>query len=119
MSNYPDDQVLLGVTLDFGFDYPSSDSDPRLRPWEVRIMQEKYLVEQIKLLNDDRSTAETRKDALGWISEPLVVDDDVQYLGPLSFQRCCREGHGVDPFVIQERVLREVAPDRLAALGYE
>ncbi len=111
-------QALIGVTLELGFDYPDG-YHPRLTPEELLIIQERYLVEQLRLLDDDRSTGDTRQDALDWVAERLVPDRVMKYLGPLSFQRCCREAHEVDPAIVQERVLRQVAPDRLAALGYE
>lgn len=112
------EQTLIGVTLELGFGYPEG-YDPRLTPEELLVIQERYLVEQLKLLKDDRSTEDTRQDALEWVAERLVPDRVMKFLGPLSFQRCCREAHEVDPAIVQERVLRRVAPDRLVTLGYE
>lgn len=111
-------QALSGVTGDMGFTYPPG-FDPALSPHEVLHIQDRYLVEQLRLLNDKRASSESQKDALEWVAEPLVTDDDVAGLGLLSFQRCCLEAHGLDPSILQERVLRLVAPHRLAMLGYE
>ena len=57
--------------------------------------------------------------ALRWVAMPLVVRREVEHLGPLSFRRCRRNAHGVDPSIIQERILREFDPERLAVSGYE
>ena len=50
---------------------------------------------------------------------PLTAEREVEHLGPPGFRRCCRDARGVDPSIIQERGLREIDPERLAALGYE
>ena len=111
-------QVPVGSTVGHGFEHPPG-FDPELSAREILILQDRYLLEQLTQLTDCRATPETREEALQWVATPLVVERLVEHLGPLSFQRCCREAHGADPSIVQERVLREVAPERLAALGYE
>lgn len=114
-------QVLVNETVGFaglGFEFPEG-FDPMLTPDELLFMQDKYLIEQLRLLNDQRASDESKSDALDWVAMPLVLMPEVKHLGPLSFQRCCLEAHGADPSIIQERVLREVAPERLSVLGYE
>ena len=111
-------QVLVSGTLELGFEHPPG-FDPEFSAREILILQDRYLIEQLRLLTDCRATPQTREEALEWVATPLVAEKQVEHLGPLSFQRCCREAHGADPSIVQERVLREVAPERLAALGYE
>ena len=114
-----DTQALVNATdeMDLG-EYPEG-YDPKLTCTEVTFMQDKYLLEQLSLLTDRRASEASREDALRWIAMPLVPGRLVLDLGPLSFQRCCIEAHGADPATLQERVLRRIAPERLAALGYE
>lgn len=111
-------QTLVGTQKEMGFDYPDG-YETTLTAQEVLIIQDRYLVEQLRLLNDDRAAADTKEAALEWVATPLVLQREIRFLGPLSFQRCCLEAHGADPSTLQERVLRLVAPERLTALGYE
>ena len=114
-------QVLVSESLqaDMGFGYDDDSYDPVLQGWEILHMQDRYLIEQIRLLDDRRASIESKEDALEWVAMPLVPGPEVPDLGPLSFQRCCLEAHEVDPAVMQERVLKRIAPEKLAALGYD
>ena len=114
-------QVLVSESLqaDLGFGYEDDAFDPVLQGWEILHMQDKYLIEQIRLLKDRRASDESKEDALQWVAMPLVPGPEVPALGPLTFQRCCLEAHQVDPAAMQERVLKRVAPEMLAELGYD
>ena len=112
-------QVLINTPLEMDLgEYPDG-YDPMLTANEVLFMQDKYLIEQLSLLVDQRASEESRKDAVKWVAMPLVPGHLVVDLGPLSFQRCCLEAHGADPATLQESVLKRIAPERLARLGYE
>ena len=111
-------QVLVNGTRELGFAYPDG-YDPALSAQEVLVLQDRFLIEQLRLLTDRRASDDSKSDALEWVATPLVRGEESPYLGPLSFQRCCLEAHNADPATVQERVLRRIAPDRLAELGYE
>lgn len=107
----------VGDTLDFGFDYPPG-YELEFTEGEIISIQDRYLEEQLKLLSDKRASSESRKDAINWLTTPLVKGEQVAGLALLSFQRCCY-AYGVDPAEVQERTMRIVAPHLLSAFGYE
>ena len=110
----------VGQTLAFGesgFEYPSG-YEREFTYQEILMIQDKYLVEQLKMLTDKRASAESRQDAMEWLMEPLVPLDAAADLAVLSFQRCCY-AYGADPTEVQEQVIRIIAPERLAEFGYE
>ena len=112
-------QVLVNTPLEMDLGAYPDGYDPKLSAREVLFMQDKYLIEQLSLLVDQRASEESKEDAVKWVAMPLVTGREVSYLGPLTFQRCCLEAHGADPATLQERVLRKIAPARLVELGYE
>lgn len=80
---------------------------------EIYGLLERMLVDQLRALNDDRTSAEMRRELIAWVAKPLrqsraAVRDD-----PFSFQSCCYAA-GLDPEELQEQVLFMFAPERLA-----
>ena len=107
----------VGETLDMGFPYPPG-YEPELNAEEVFEIQIEYFVERLNLLEDKRASSATCNDIIDWIAVPLVLKNDLKNLPVVSFQLCCY-AYGVDPETLQESILRIVAPNRLAVLGYE
>lgn len=71
-----------------------------------------YLLDQLKLLADDRTSEETRQQILGWVAAP-IVEAEAAIKRAFSFQACCY-AYGVDPEEMRERILRIRAPELLA-----
>ena len=71
-----------------------------------------YLLDQLKLLADDRTSEDTRQQILGWVAAPIVEAEEASKRA-FSFQACCY-AYGVDPEEMREHILRMSAPDLLA-----
>lgn len=108
----------VGATFDFGFDYPDDGYSREFTDQEILAIQDRYLVEQLKLITDKRASQESKTDALAWLMVPLVSKERASELAVLSFQMCCY-AYGADPAEVQEQMMRIVAPECLQDYGYE
>ncbi len=75
---------------------------------DVLALHDSYLTDQLQLLNDERTSRETRIRILSWVATSIVpIKEAFQY--PLSFQLCCYAA-GVDPEEMQLQVFRIFKP---------
>lgn len=72
------------------------------------------LVNQLRLLNDERTTPELRADLIAWISAPKRSLSELKK-APCSFQTCCAAA-GVDFEEMRERTLAMFAPELIDQL---
>ena len=72
------------------------------------------LVDQLRLLADERTTAELRADLISWIAAPMRNLEELK-LAPFSFQACCT-ATGVDFEEMRERTLAMFAPELIDQL---
>jgi hypothetical protein len=72
------------------------------------------LMDQLRLLADERTTAELRADLIAWIAAPKRNLEALK-LAPFSFQACCAAA-GVDFEEMRERTLAMFAPELIDQL---
>ena len=72
------------------------------------------LVNQLRLLNDERTTPELRADLIAWIAAPKRSLSELKK-APCSFQNCCAAA-GVDFEEMRERTLEMFAPELIDEL---
>ncbi|MBL8269557.1 hypothetical protein [Steroidobacter sp.] len=72
------------------------------------------LVNQLRLLNDERTTPELRADLIAWIAAPKRSLSELKK-APCSFQACCAAA-GVDFEEMRERTLAMFAPELIDQL---
>lgn len=78
---------------------------------EIYQLLDRFLVDQLRLLNDDRTSATLREEIIEWVAAPIVGREEA-HAHPFCFQACC-DVYGADAEEMQERILRIVARQRL------
>lgn len=81
---------------------------------EIVCLQDGMLVDQLRLLADERTTVELREDLIAWIAAPRRSLNALKAV-PFSFQACCAAA-GVDFEEMRERTLAMFAPDLIDQL---
>lgn len=81
---------------------------------EILALQDGMLVDQLRLLADERTTAALRADLIAWIAAPMRNLEQLKH-APFSFQACCA-ACGVDFEEMRERTLAMFAPHLIDAL---
>ncbi len=102
-----DHQLTLGLPALPLNDYEWSDR-------EICALLDGALVAQLRLLADERTSPELRRELIAWVAAPLKRMAEV-VATPFSFQACCCAA-GVDPEEMREQILRRFAPALLAEL---
>lgn len=81
---------------------------------EIYALLDGALVAQLRLLADERTSPELRRELIAWVATPLKRMAEA-FATPFSFQVCCWAA-GVDPEEMREQILRKFAPALIAEL---
>jgi hypothetical protein len=100
-------QLPLGLPAQALNDYSWS-------PEECVALLDAMLCDQLRLLADERTTAEMRADLIAWVAAPKMKVAELRN-APFSFQMCCAAA-GVDFEEMRERTLEMFAPALLDQL---
>jgi len=84
-------------------------------PWPdhaLLALLEDILFERLAILRDRRASSQTYRAVIDWIARPLC-EPALQAREPLGFGACCLAAQ-VDAQILQQILLRQFAPERLA-----